>query len=150
MAVLLILRNVDNWHDVHKIISEKEEFDLEFFLQLSYVWFKTCTQMFYNHRHQQWSKHLKFPEELSNLCLTEETLINQLDPKEFLLMMHNASMYRRIPRSLQSRINERMSSEESAFFFEKLAYIPHVTVFQMVWNLRHCLITEENPYSTNK
>ena len=82
--------------------------------------------MFYTHRHQQWSKHLKFPEELSNLCLTEETLINQLEPKEFLLMMHTASLYRRIPQSLQSRINERMSSEESAFFFKKLAYIPHV------------------------
>ena len=82
--------------------------------------------MFYDHRHQQWSKHLKFSEELSNLCLTEETLINQLDPKEFLLIMFTASLYRRIPGSLQGRISEKMSSEESAIFFAKLACIPHI------------------------
>ena len=67
--------------------------------------------MFYNHRHQQWSNLLKFPEELNKLCLTEETLINQLEPKEFLLMMYTASLYRRMPGALKSRISERMSYE---------------------------------------
>ena len=80
--------------------------------------------MFYIHRHQQWSKYLKFPEELSNLCLTEETLISQLEPKEFLLMMFTASLYRRIPGSLQGRIIERMSSDESAIFFRKTCIYP--------------------------
>ena len=82
--------------------------------------------MFLTHRHQQWSKHLKFPEELSNFCLTEETLINQLEPKEFLLMMYTASLYRRIPGSLKGRNSKKMSSEESAIFSPKLAFIPHI------------------------
>jgi hypothetical protein len=82
--------------------------------------------MFLTHRHQQWSKHLKFPEELSNLCLTEDTLINQLEPKEFLLMMYTASLYRRIPGSLKGRNSKKMSSKESAIFFAKPAFIPHI------------------------
>ena len=108
------------------MISEKEQFDMEFFLRLSFVWFRACHQMFLTHRHQQWSKHLKFPEELSNLCLTEETLINQLEPKEFLLMMYTASLYRRIPGSHKGRNSEKMSSEETAISFAKFAYIPHI------------------------
>ena len=70
---------------------------------MCYIWFKTGVQIETRVSIHNWSKYLIYPKELSTLCLTEETLINRLNPQQFLFMIFIASRYRQLPGTSQNK-----------------------------------------------
>ena len=78
-------------------------------ISLCHAWFDTGISIFPPFSKFNWSKIVTFPQKYASFCLTNENMLEDLGPKEFLLLMQISSMYRRLPGSRKLPNSDRSS-----------------------------------------